>query len=75
MSTPSNGTAMVQYQITNQSSRTHNLTMNAIAGAAQNPGGGYCENPFSLGYHQSCVRRPARIVAHRLQQAAAAPSR
>ena len=55
LSIPSNGTATVQYQVTNQSSRTHTLAMNPITGVTQNTGGGYCGNPFSLGYHQSCV--------------------
>lgn len=55
LSVPSNGTATVQYQVTNQSSRVHTLAMNAITGVTQNTGGGYCGNPFSLSYHQSCV--------------------
>ena len=55
VSAPSNGTATVQYQVTNQSSRAHTLAMNAITGVTQNTGGGYCGNPFTLGYLQSCV--------------------
>lgn len=29
--------------------------MKAITGVTQNTGGGYCGNPFTLGYLQSCV--------------------
>ncbi len=55
LSIPSNGTATIQYQITNQSRSTHTLTMNPITGVTQNIGGGYCGNPFTLAYQQSCV--------------------
>jgi len=55
ISVPSNNTGIVQYTVTNQSSRTHTLSMQSIAGVSQNTSSGYCGNPFTLGYHQSCV--------------------
>ena len=55
ISVPSNGTGTVQYTVTNQSSRTHVLAMQPITGVSQNTSSGYCGNPFTLGYHQSCV--------------------
>ena len=55
LSIPSNATATVQYQITNQSNRAHTLAMNPITGVTQNTGSGYCGNLFTLGYLQSCV--------------------
>ena len=55
ISVPSNNTGTVQYTVTNQSSRTHTLAMQPITGVSQNMSSGYCGNPFTLGYHQSCV--------------------
>ena len=54
LSVPSNGTAVVQYTVTNQSRKTHTLVMNAIPGISQDTSGSYCKNPFVLGYQQSC---------------------
>ena len=54
LSVPSNGTAVVQYTVTNQSRKTHTLVMNTIPGISQDTSGGYCKNPFVLGYQQSC---------------------
>ncbi|KTD19013.1 COG1470 family protein [Legionella jordanis] len=50
------GTALIQYLITNQSRKTHTLSMTPIPGV--NPilsGANGCPNPFILGYQQSCV--------------------
>jgi len=52
---PSNSTATVSYQITNQSKRTHTLAMNTIPGITQVTTGGNCSNQFVLGYQQSCI--------------------
>lgn len=56
ISVPTNGTATVQYQVTNQSSRSHALAMNAIKGVTQiTSGTGICDNPFVLSGHGSCT--------------------
>lgn len=53
---PSNSTATVQYQVTNQSSKTHTLNMQPIAGVTQlTTGLGICRNPFALTGKASCV--------------------
>ena len=48
-------TATVQYQVTNQSRKTHVLEMRGITGISQNTTFGHCANPFTLGYQQSCT--------------------
>ena len=48
-------TATVQYQVTNQSRKTHVLEMRGITGVSQNTTSGHCANPFTLGYQQSCT--------------------
>ncbi|MEI6093914.1 MAG: hypothetical protein WCR08_00385 [Gammaproteobacteria bacterium] len=45
-------TATVQYQVTNQSRKTHVLEMRGITGISQNTTFGHCANPFTLGYQQ-----------------------
>ena len=45
----------VQYQVTNQSRKTHVLEMRGITGISQNTTSGNCANPFTLGYQQSCT--------------------
>ncbi len=51
-----NSTATVQYNITNQSRKTHTLVMREIPGITQiTSGGGICTNPFTLAYNTSCV--------------------
>lgn len=53
---PANGTANVQYRVTNQSSRPHTLAMQPIPGATQVTAGlNICSNPFVLGGKESCV--------------------
>jgi hypothetical protein len=52
---PATGTATVQYQITNQSPKTHSLVMRTIPGISQVTTAGNCPNPFVLGYKQSCI--------------------
>ena len=51
---PTNGTATIQYRVTNQSPHTHLLVMNAITGVTQNTTDS-CPNPFQLTSQQSCV--------------------
>ena len=56
LSVPSNDTAVVQYQVTNQSRRTHTLIMQPIQGITQlTTGLGICGNPFVLVYGASCT--------------------
>ncbi|WP_259637656.1 DUF1566 domain-containing protein [Legionella jordanis] len=53
---PANGTAMVQYRVTNQSSKPHTLSMQPIRGIAQiTTGLNVCGNPFVLRGKNSCV--------------------
>lgn len=52
---PENETVNVSYQVTNQSRRVHTLAMAAIAGVTQVTTPGNCQNPFILGYQQSCI--------------------
>ncbi|MFT4059599.1 MAG: IPT/TIG domain-containing protein [Legionella sp.] len=53
---PANGTTTVQYQVTNQSSRLHTLSMQPIEGIAQiTTGLGSCSNPFVLRGKNSCI--------------------
>lgn len=56
LSVPSNETAIVQYQVTNQSTKIHTLTMQSIPGITQlTTGLGVCRNPFVLRGKTSCV--------------------
>lgn len=49
VSVPSNGTATIQYQVTNQSAKSHSLLMTPIAGITQTTtGAGVCSSPFTL---------------------------
>ncbi|MES2218722.1 MAG: DUF1566 domain-containing protein [Pseudomonadota bacterium] len=48
-------TGVVQYLVTNNSSRTHTLAMTPITGITQLTGGSNCSNPFILGFLGSCV--------------------
>ncbi|MGL6029299.1 MAG: hypothetical protein ACRC0M_05905 [Legionella sp.] len=50
-----NDTATVRYQVTNQSRKTHTLTMKSIPGVTQITTSGNCPTPFVLGYQQSCT--------------------
>ncbi|HAU1599272.1 TPA: DUF1566 domain-containing protein [Legionella pneumophila] len=53
---PANGAAMVQYRITNQSSKPHTLTMQPIGGITQiTTGLNVCGNPFVLRGKNSCI--------------------
>ena len=53
---PANGTAMVQYRVTNQSSKPHTLSMQPIRGIAQiTTGLNVCGNPFVLRGKNSCI--------------------
>lgn len=53
---PNNFTETVQYQVTNQSSRTRTLTMLGLPGVTQTTSGnGLCSNPFTLASNQSCI--------------------
>ncbi len=55
ISVPSNSTATVKYQVTNQSKHTHSLQMSPITGINQVTSAGNCSDPFVLGYQQSCT--------------------
>jgi hypothetical protein len=53
---PANGTALVEYRITNQSSKPHTLTMQPIRGITQiTTGPNVCGNPFVLSGKGSCI--------------------
>lgn len=53
---PANGTAMVQYQVTNQSSRPHALRMQSIQGITQiTTEQGFCSSLFVLQSKNSCI--------------------
>ncbi|MDP1604135.1 MAG: IPT/TIG domain-containing protein [Legionella sp.] len=53
---PANGTATVQYQVTNQSSRTHTLSLQPLQGVTQTTAGpGLCGNPFVLRGKNACI--------------------
>lgn len=53
---PANGTAMVQYRVTNQSSKPHTLAMQSIGGVTQiTTGLNVCGNPFVLRGKNSCI--------------------
>lgn|GEM_PF-7133004 len=45
----------IQYTVTNQSRRSHTLTMTSIPGISQTTTAGNCGNPFTLGYQESCT--------------------
>ncbi len=55
MSVSTADTATIQYQVTNQSRKTHTLEMRGITGISQNTSPGHCANPFTLSYQQSCT--------------------
>lgn len=55
LAVPANGTATVQYLVTNQSKRTHTLALKPITGITQLTGGGLCANPFTLSANASCT--------------------
>jgi DNA-binding beta-propeller fold protein YncE len=53
---PANGTAIVQYQVTNQTQITRTLTIKPITGASQIvTGTGVCTSPFTLNSKESCL--------------------
>lgn len=52
---PTNSTATIQYQITNQSQKMHTLKLSPIAGITQVTTSSYCGNPFTLAYQESCI--------------------
>lgn len=56
MSVPSNSTAQVQYNITNNTSKTRTLTIQSINAVTQTiSGAGVCTHPFTLTPNQSCI--------------------
>lgn len=56
VSVPSNADAAIRYRVTNQSSRSHELTMLPIQGISQTAtGSGICSNLFVLAPKQSCI--------------------
>lgn len=49
ISVPGNGSAIVQYLVTNKSAKSHSLVMTPITGITQiTSGAGICSNPFTL---------------------------
>ncbi|MCC5791803.1 MAG: DUF1566 domain-containing protein [Legionellaceae bacterium] len=53
---PANGTATVQYRVTNQSSKPHTLVMQPMTGIEQTTtGGSICGSPFVLRGKSSCI--------------------
>ncbi|MDP1603839.1 MAG: IPT/TIG domain-containing protein [Legionella sp.] len=53
---PENDMAVIQYRVTNQSYKTHTLTMKPVPGVTQvTTGMGVCGNPFVLRSKESCV--------------------
>lgn len=49
ISVPANSTETIQYQVTNQSGKSHSLVMTPITGITQTTtGAGICSNPFTL---------------------------
>lgn len=50
-----NSTAEVQYFVTNNTKITRTLTMEPISGVSSINTDGYCGNPFTLGYRQTCI--------------------
>ena len=56
LSVPSNDMATVEYTVTNQSTKTHTLTMQSMQGITQlTTGLGVCGNPFVLRGKASCT--------------------
>ncbi len=56
ISLPANGTATVQYRVTNQSKKIRTLVMQPIQGVTQITNGvGFCKNPFVLADKDSCI--------------------
>jgi hypothetical protein len=56
ISISNNSSAIVQYQVTNQSSKQHTLALQAMTGITQlTTGLGVCGNSFVLGGHASCI--------------------
>jgi hypothetical protein len=54
ISVPANSTATIQYQVTNQSAKSHSLVMKPITGITQTiTGAGICSNPFTLAFKGS----------------------
>ncbi|MFT4058026.1 MAG: hypothetical protein QM652_00595 [Legionella sp.] len=54
-SIPNNGMITIQYRVTNQSPRTHTLTMIPINGVNQITSTGNCPLAFTLYFKQSCI--------------------
>jgi hypothetical protein len=50
-----NGSAIIQYKITNQSHKPHTLQFVPIQGVSQITGSGNCATSFTLGQQQSCI--------------------
>jgi hypothetical protein len=56
ISLPSNSSATVQYQVTNQSVKPHTLKMKPLQGITQNTSPGFCGTTFTLpGKNSSCT--------------------
>lgn len=67
VSVPSNGSAIVRYKITNQSSRLHTLHMQPIEGITQlTTGLGVCGNPFVLAVKNASCTLSLQINGNQL---------
>lgn len=55
ISVTATGTANIKYRVTNQSKKSHTLSMRLIPGITQETTAGYCSSPFVLAYQQSCT--------------------
>lgn len=55
ISVSTSGTATVEYTVTNQSRKSHTLSMNLMRGVSQDTSGSNCKSPFTLGYGESCT--------------------
>lgn len=55
ISVTATGTANIKYRVTNQSKKSHTLSMRLIPGITQVTTGSNCSSPFVLAYQQSCT--------------------
>lgn len=55
ISVPANGSAIVQYQVTNPYHNSPTLALKSVPGINQITSSGNCGSSFTLGYQQSCI--------------------
>ena len=67
---PANSTATIQYQVTNESRKSHSLVMTPITGITQETtGAGICSNPFRLASRGSSCTLSLQVNGHQLTHA------